>query len=175
MAGAQTKRAFTLIELMAVVVLVSIVAATVTVHLDGFTEQGRLRSAARQIGALYRTARAQAVSSGRPALLEYDVGSDRVRVLRPVLRDHELKWSGGEGFRLGPRVVIRSVRLGRGQAASSQRMHQDTVVCLINSGGLGVDHRVELVSGRSAVRVVIDGITGQETLQTIDPVDGDRG
>lgn len=162
---ARSFRGFTLVELLAVVVILAVTTAVVTVRLDGFTARGRLNSAARQIGAIYRLARAQALASGRPALLEYVLNSNRIRLLRPALDGERVRWRGGDGFSLGERVVIREVVKPFSGRQHAEPASRDSALCFINTGGLGPDHVVVLSTGNThRATVTVHGLTGQESL-----------
>lgn len=149
--------AFTLIELLAVMTLVAVIAGAVTVNLDGFTERGRLRSAAHQIAAIDRLARIEAVSAGEPRRMVYESQSSRCLIQRPFFDGHGWRWSDGQVLNFATRLsldrlVVNDHSLGAGPAeVGAIRIRADgtspTYACVLSTGGM-------------AVAVVIDGVTG---------------
>lgn len=100
-AKARTHSAFTLLELILVMVLVAITMALAAPSLKGFTDAQRVRNAAGTVLALIQYARTQAVAEGRPYRLEIDTarrafrltaqqGADFVSPATDAARDYTL-------------------------------------------------------------------------------------
>ncbi len=64
---------FTLVELIAVIVIVGIVVALAATRLDFLVPKYRLRGAAREVAALLKQAKARAAATGRDVYLEADL------------------------------------------------------------------------------------------------------
>jgi prepilin-type N-terminal cleavage/methylation domain-containing protein len=67
------RRGMTLIEIMAVVLILSLVVGLVTIRLDFMVPKYRLRAAAREVGFHAKRARAQAASTGKDVYIKYDL------------------------------------------------------------------------------------------------------
>ena len=65
------RRAFTLIEILAVVAIISVLVATAVVGLNTGTDAARLRGASRDIFAAMRRARSTALVTQNPCVLSY--------------------------------------------------------------------------------------------------------
>lgn len=63
---------FTLLELVVVMALAGLIVALVIPRLGGTLEGLKVRMASRQVAALFRTARVQAISGGKPAVVTVD-------------------------------------------------------------------------------------------------------
>jgi prepilin-type N-terminal cleavage/methylation domain-containing protein len=163
-------RGFTLIELMAVSALLVVMVGITTVRWQGFSETSCLRSASRQMGALYRAARCQAMTDGRPRLVEYSSlgGSEpRVRVFAPTVNGVDVEWKAGEGFILAGRVGVQSViQAHRDENNQSQNLPS---AVWIGSDGLARSHVILLgLQGKARAAVLIDGMTGEDRLVLIE-------
>lgn len=76
-----TRRAFTLIEAMVVVVLMSVIAVTVLPAL-GNLEDARRGAAADELARMLTHARSLAMASGEPSGVEIDLGNESARLVR---------------------------------------------------------------------------------------------
>lgn len=157
---------FTLIEVMAVTALLVVVVGMATVRWEGASDASRLRSAARQLGALYRTARCQAMTDGRPRLVEYaGLGGPepRVRVLAPTVNGDNVEWKSGAGFVLAGRVGIQSVMQSDHEQENQSSMLASAV--WIDSDGTARSHAIVLgLHDQARAAVLIDGLTGEDRL-----------
>ena len=156
---ASSARAFTLIELLAVITLVAIAVGIVTLRLDSFSEQGRIRAASRQIGTLIRLTQTDARTSGRSVILRYEIGEPTVAVLRPRVEHDEVIWVRRPGIDLTGSVTIAAV------AGTSTKekpdVDMDHVDVRIPPHGLFHSHRVWLaLSEYRQAEVRVDGVTG---------------
>lgn len=102
-----SRPAFTLIELVVVVTLITIAIGWATVDLQGVSERIRLRAAATQIGAIHRMAVMAASTSSLPRQVRWDARS--CTVAKPVFKEGAWVWGSPVKFDLVNRVRIRSV------------------------------------------------------------------
>ncbi len=114
-----SRSAFTLIELVVVVTLITMAIGWATVDLQGVSERTRLRAAATQIGAVHRMAVMAASTSSLPRRMRWD--SRSCTVAKPVFKEGAWVWGSPVKFELVIRVRIRSVgpNAGRGTALPS--------------------------------------------------------
>ena len=84
-------RGFTLVEMMAVVVIIALAAAVVAVNADYITASAALRSEARRIASRFLLARLYAVSNAKTYTLVYEFNEDEALVwtLMPQKEDEE--------------------------------------------------------------------------------------
>jgi type II secretion system protein H len=109
-------RAFTLVELVVVLALMSTALGLVVLRLDGFSDRSRLRSAAGQLAAWVRLAQTEAKVSGAPRLIEYDPDNGRVTLHKPRAQKGVWAWDDGVKYDTGTAVRIDKV-VGEGQLA----------------------------------------------------------
>lgn len=81
--------AFTFLEMMVVVLLIGLTMVLVASQADFLIPRYTLRSAVRTVASMARLARSQAISSGRPCYLEYDLGEQQCRILGPSSGDED--------------------------------------------------------------------------------------
>lgn len=84
-------RGFTLVELMAVIVIIAMATAIVAINADYVTPSAALRSEARRIVSRFLLARLYAVSNGKTYTLVYEFNEDEALVwtLMPEKEDEE--------------------------------------------------------------------------------------
>lgn len=158
--------AFTLVELLIVLTLLTLFVGTATFHLDGVTARGRLRSAARQLGAFHALARIEAVSSGQPRRIVFQRNASRCLIQHPELEGRSWRWSDGRSLAFATRVTLdRVIVQGEGRPDQSQDL-----AIRVASDGTSPTYACILTAGESAMAVVTDGLTGSYRLITdIDP------
>jgi prepilin-type N-terminal cleavage/methylation domain-containing protein len=93
---------FTLLELTAVVTLMAVAVAMVTINAQGLSDDARLRAAASQIASVVGLAETQATASGMPRLLV--PCTEGVVVHEPVCIEGRWEWSPGVTVRLPEKV-----------------------------------------------------------------------
>ncbi len=76
-------------EMMLVVAVIGLVSVVVGGSLDSLLPKERLNTAVRNLTAILRNARTEAVSRSLEFLIEYDIDGDRYRMLTPFARDGE--------------------------------------------------------------------------------------
>lgn len=74
-------RGMTLIEIMAVVLILALIVGIVTVRLDFMVPKYRLRAAAREVGYHAKRARAQAAATGKDVYIKYDLSQGKYWLL----------------------------------------------------------------------------------------------
>ncbi|MEK6674128.1 MAG: prepilin-type N-terminal cleavage/methylation domain-containing protein, partial [Planctomycetota bacterium] len=104
-----TSPAFTLVELLVVITLMSLAVGVAVFRMDGFSDSANLRSAANQLASWVRLTQTQARTSGQPRLLEYGPKSCTLRVQRPYEQDGAWSWQEGAEFSVNPAVHLRRV------------------------------------------------------------------
>jgi len=116
-------RGFTLVEMMAVVVIVALAAAVVAVNADYITTSAALRSEARRIASRFLLARLYAVSNAKTYTLVYEFSEDEALVwtLMPQkedeeghIVDEEREIVGGVADKLHPSVQMLALVLPDG-------------------------------------------------------------
>ncbi len=112
----EIRPAFTLVELVVVLALMSTALGLVVLHLDGFSDGSRLRSAAAQMAAWVRLAQTEAKVSGMPRLIEYDSGNGWVTLRKPRIQKGSWAWDDGVKYDTGTAVRIERV-IGETQSA----------------------------------------------------------
>lgn len=155
----QSKKAFTLVELLAVTTLVGLAVGIVTLRLDSFSEAGRLQAAARQIGTLIHLAQTDARTSGRSVILRYEIGEPTIAVLRPMIEQDRVIWVRRPGIELAGSVTI--VGVAGTSLNEKPDADLDHVDVRMPAHGVFGSHRVGLaLSENRQVEIHVDGITG---------------
>ncbi|HEX3797342.1 MAG TPA: prepilin-type N-terminal cleavage/methylation domain-containing protein [Verrucomicrobiae bacterium] len=118
--GPRHRRAFTLIELMLVMVLLTIVISLVVPQLETFFAGRTLNSEVQQFVALTHYGQSRAASEGVPMLLWVDPGAGQYGLEQePGYNDTDPKsveYSVGEGVKIGiPKNGIKAVKRGKMQ------------------------------------------------------------
>jgi type II secretion system protein H len=106
-----SRLAFTLIELMLVLLVISIALGTVAPSLRGHSRSSRLRDTAEQFVTLTRLARTRAVSTGQPHRVVIDAANRRcVLAVQSGLQFNEITGQGDDNeFPFPDNVTIRMV------------------------------------------------------------------
>ena len=81
--GEMSRRAFTLIELVFVMVIIGIIATLVITRMDGLLPAYRLKGAGADIAGLVELAQSSAVSKGSPLGIRYDIEAGRYWIALP--------------------------------------------------------------------------------------------
>ena len=162
MTGMTPRRAFTLVELMVVTVILTIATGLVTVQVHGLTGPARLQAAAIQIGALFRLALLEASRSGLPRVLRLDHREGAV--LKPVYVEGQWTWSDGVSILFVSKVKV--VGVAPTVTTEHERSAQAPWRIVLAPGGMNPGYRIDLRhrNGLSGI-VRIDGRTGVEELR----------
>ncbi len=156
-------RGITLIELLAVVTLLSLAVGALTVGMDGFTEEGRLRAAANQIVTLHQTARLEAVSGGSPRQLVFEQDGRTIRIERPDVIGRRWQWVLDREAQLSAQVTLGRVTIANSDDTEYREVR-------IHADGTSPKYMVELKTGKMRAFVTIDGINGQIDAFVVDGV-----
>lgn len=92
------RAAFTLVELLVVVTLMTLAVGLTVFRLDSLSENGRLQSATRQAESILRFSACQARTTGEPRLVVFDRESDRFRLKAPAQEEGRWHWDEGRLF-----------------------------------------------------------------------------
>jgi prepilin-type N-terminal cleavage/methylation domain-containing protein len=114
MSGARARAGFTLLEIMAVLVIIAFASALAVPAFRKFVNEDDMTKATRRIEALFRVARDSAVRSGTPVTVVIDSVSNKVwfDVATPAVLDSEYAQPGEASS------SNRSVTMGRGPRLS---------------------------------------------------------
>lgn len=155
------QRAFTLVELMAVTVVLSLAVGMVAVSLNGVTRKGRLTTAMRQVASFDQAARVQALAEGILRSVEFKRDSNRIRTRKLETAEGKWRWTTGSTLRLtaGPRIkkVVFPERVNSGDSNSLWKIR-------INSDGASASYGVVfggMGDAKSLPAIVIEGISGE--------------
>jgi len=155
------RRAFTLIEVIAVVVLIGLLAGATAWLLAEDARSGTRAEVASRISHADRSARLAGMRMGRPCVLRFDLGRNR---LRRVFRDSEGREQSShsvtlpDGYRIDRIVTVRPVS-SRGSVTSDSGV----VEIPYSTGGRSVSYAVRLSSQGGAWWMVVSGLTGHVT------------
>jgi len=174
MTSDSSHRAFTLLEILLVVLVVSIAAAAFLPVALNTVDQSRTRAALRETIALNRYARNRAVLDQRPVAVLYPLYERTMQMiaLSPdphpdpglALRDELSGYSDAEtGVELiRTRQLPQGVRIRRVEGA---RREGDTYFVIYNPNGTTDTHELELVDPQdNAHRIQVNGLTGVPAL-----------
>ena len=152
-------RSFTLIELVVVAAVMALAVGLAAVRLDGVSQRGRLQAAVRQVAAIHSLAQLEAVSSGQPRSVVYQIGAGHGTILRPELVAGEWAWQAGAPMALGHRVTVAGVAMeGPAHVASALN---ETCSLRLRSDGCSASYVVIVTTGAQPAAAVIDGVTGR--------------
>ena len=113
MRGSPAKVAFTLIELMVVLVIISLMAATVVISSTGIWRQASIESGIARLESLDQHMRSYARARGKPCQLQFDVYKQQVsKLYDPDKRPDQPAASLGRGLKL-EEIFVGSVSASR--------------------------------------------------------------
>jgi prepilin-type N-terminal cleavage/methylation domain-containing protein len=96
-----TQRGFTLIEIMAVVLLLGLAMSGVSSNLNRFVPQAQSESAARTVIGDLDLVRSSAISNGRPYQIEFDLDNNQYRIITPFTADGRIARTAEDRTDLG--------------------------------------------------------------------------
>ncbi len=133
-------RAFTLVELMVVIVLIGIMTAMILPEMKGTYEDALLRSTSRDLVSVCDLAASHAVSLNRPLVLRFDLHAGRYSIEPPSL-----------GNRAEASPPLRDIPGGQGQwdtriSVEVHQMNEDSAAELGQGAAPGTAGRIQ--SGR---------------------------
>jgi len=154
-------RAFTLVEVMVVVALMSLAVTLAVTRLDGLTTRGRLESATRRLEAWFRMAMDDARTTGTPRTVVYAADPPRFTIRRPVEAVGGVwRWGNDQMFELIGGVCIDRVLLETPHGDGSSQEWQETTIRINGSGGFAA-HAVILRA--AGAWMVLDHMTPSES------------
>jgi type II secretion system protein H len=147
------RSAFTLIELMAAITLMTLAVSIAVFRLDGLSAATRIESVARRMMSTVELARTEARTTGRPRRIEYPIGAARVSVRRPERSGGT--WSWGDAIFSPPdkevnvdRVLVEGTESGAGDS--------DVIAIVVRPGGRHRSHAVVLRCGERFAAVFLE-------------------
>ncbi|HNO77033.1 MAG TPA: hypothetical protein PKN33_03150 [Phycisphaerae bacterium] len=170
---------FTLIETLAVTVLLALLIGTTVVNMPGATQRQRLDATLAIIANADQIARTQALADGRPRMLVFPSDNSRAEIRGPVLTDESIKWASQLKLRFPDQVrVVGLVIEGSTELELTIEVEQA-------DSNAETDHRITIRGdGRSSTyavlceaaenirgAVVIDGRTGLSRIVDIGAFD----
>jgi len=151
--------AFTLVELMVVLTLMSLAVGMTVVGLDGFSQRGRVRSALGQIASVDALARTQALCDGRPRRLGFARDTGRCTICCPQRDADRWRWSSPAPLTFGHGVTVRDVVVD-GTAPDAEPLADEYGV-RIRADGTSASYAVVLgVGERAGAAIVVNGWDG---------------
>ena len=167
---------FTLIELIAVMALIGLIAMFAVLRIDWAVPKYALRSAGNRLGGICAMARGYAVSRGRAFYVEYDLKGRKVTLSGPVLSPDEAEAKGAEEFIPLPAVApadrweeVLNESLPSGVEfedvwIGAKRADGDRVRIEFSPLGTADTHTVHLKGeGERKMTVHVNGVTGTPT------------
>jgi prepilin-type N-terminal cleavage/methylation domain-containing protein len=106
------RHGFTLIEIMAVVLLLGLALGGVSSNLNAFIPAQQSESAAREVIGVLDLARSAAIANGRPYYLEVDLDQNQYRVITPYTADGRVARTKEDRTDLGIQHMSNGVYLG---------------------------------------------------------------
>lgn len=160
--------AFTLIELMAVTVLLVGAVGWATLSMQGLGDNGRIEVAAEQIVSAYRLAALQSRGSGLPAALHCDAAACTVRKPRHV--DDEWQWVDEARFEWRESIALQRVT---GPATTKQPPASAPWTIAVPAQPAWWEWEFRLCLGaRRCAELEIDAFTGEHKLSLLNVVAG---
>ncbi len=181
------RRAFTFIEVMAVVLLMGLLAAATAWSMAGQVKQGSRQGAVQQVVQAERSARLAALRTGQVTVLRIDLDRGELRRMTVVEGElkaggHAVRLTGGRGVRLDKVILpgesqwleeetgkrrIKAVRSGVVEVRYSTQGRSETFA--VRVGWVGDEKKEEAGEGAEVFRgdgvwVVFVGVTGQVIL-----------
>jgi prepilin-type N-terminal cleavage/methylation domain-containing protein len=130
------RSAFTLIELMAVLVIVGLVSATAVLRFSGTTRQAQFEWSLERVMAADRLLRTHSLTYGQPGHLEFEIGTGRLERVLGARRD------ASSALELGARMRIvrflaarRHLETGRVDVSYDSYGHSETFAVEIEGPG----------------------------------------
>jgi len=162
--AANRRLGFTLVEILAVTVLLTCAVALATVRLYAVSEKARIETAAEQVHVAVAQAQILAQADGLPQVLSWRIGAAQGAVRELRIDQHALVWSPPKPLRWPKGVVLTDC---------APRSDETTEQCAVRVNGDGrADPRaLVLRAGELQAAVIIDGRGGPVRLRWEGPFD----
>ncbi len=148
------RQGFTLLELLAAAIVVSLLTGVATISVRGHLHQARLVQTVEQIAALDHRARDEARRLATPLRLRFDGGRGLISL---SVGDAEKVEDPTRVIRVPRGIEITEVRVGR------QRGGRQPVAVTVSPGGQSPTYGVRLTAANRATRWLVTlGMTGQQ-------------
>ncbi|MBN2226069.1 MAG: GspH/FimT family pseudopilin [candidate division Zixibacteria bacterium] len=164
MAKLTSRRGITLVELMATVVIIGIVAAMATPHFDRAIDRIKFRSQTKNLVSMLRTARSNAIAEKAPYGVVFDFGANTITMFRDSTN------IGSNTYEAGSDSVITADTLLVGFSDCSTTFPNSAVVFQPNgsaSSSGDVDLHFESIKEASDSRVNVLASTGRSKVMYI--------
>lgn len=175
--GSTHRASFTLIETLAVTVLLAVLVGTTVVGMPGIAHRERLESALANIGQFDGVARTQALACGQPRMLVFPKDQSLVEIRKPVSDDGPIKWASTARLRFDDQVTVVDLVYDDGPVEDVPTIEQGETPTtdesshrvVIRGDGQSVTYAVEceIAEGIRGV-VVVDGHTGLERIVDVE-------
>lgn len=146
----RTRRAFTLLEVMAVAVLLGIAATIVSLRLESTTSDARLKAASTEIEQMFHMGTQEARTRKRAVDLAFDIDNARFRMERGNESEQDVR-----DWRLLEGTEIAALQIGVNHHASG------IVRIRITPAGVALPWEIVLAKGRRQLSLRCNGITGE--------------
>ena len=148
--------AFTLLELLVAVTLLSTVLGITLLRMNGISDAARFQSAANMIASILRVACQEARLSGSPRLLSLEHDSDRIVLREPIQDGQEWRWGNDRDFLAAGGVGVDRLLFAVAISVEAQRAPSKTL--RVDAAGRFPDCAVLLqLHGRYAAAILRNG------------------
>lgn len=162
------RRAFTLIELLAVVVLLGLLAGATAWSMTGELRRANQEDVVGELRYLDQSARLGAIRRGHRCALIFDFGQQQVRrIIDPGGNDEEIagRYAIPQGLEID-RLLVAELVDGRGerdQRTEPRTVSGGTATIAFGQGGRGTSYAARLSNKDGSTWLVFAGLTGQMT------------
>jgi prepilin-type N-terminal cleavage/methylation domain-containing protein len=149
-ASPSRRSGFTLIELMAVLVLIGLISATAVVRFGGTTQRAQFEWSLERLIASDALLRTHGATSGQPGWLEFEIGTGHVERACGAKRDASSGIELGAGVRISRFLAARRhAEMGKVEVAYDPYGHSETFAIEIEG------------SNNQSAWILFAGLTGQ--------------
>lgn len=159
--GGRPRAGFTLIEVLAVTILMACTVAMVTVNMRGVSDAARLDAALAQLASFDALVRTQALADGTPRMLSLERDASALTVRRLQISEPEMPWSEPSTLRWVSGVTVQACS-PQLTISGDEYSSSDAEACSIRVFGDGTtaNYAVRLGTGELDRILVVNGATG---------------